>query len=146
MANARFVSVGSLGVGRVAQPGSIPNNKQVWVTRHAERRDNPMRKRRRLTALMLAAFFTGAAAFLEAQSFKPQAGFVPDEKTAIAVGRAILDAIYGEKQTAAEEPFSASLHRGVWTIKGSNATPNGGTAEIEISKETAAVLKVNHGK
>jgi hypothetical protein len=98
-----------------------------------------------LVAVLLAV---GTFTQSEPQSFRPKNGFVPDEKTAIAVARAILGGVYGEKQIASEEPLTASLHGGVWTISGTlpASTPNGGVAEIDISKKTGAVLRAIHGK
>jgi len=57
----------------------------------------------------------------EQHSYKPKDGFVPNEKTAIRIAEAVLTPIYGEKQIKSEEPFSAKLHDGVWTVEGSIA-------------------------
>ena len=35
--------------------------------------------------------------------FRPKAGFVPNEKVALLVGRAVLAEIYGEKQIQSED-------------------------------------------
>ncbi|MGH9698648.1 MAG: NTF2 fold immunity protein [Candidatus Acidiferrales bacterium] len=96
--------------------------------------------------LALAFLMIGMVTHPMPQSFKPKDGFVSDEKTAIAVARAILNGVYGEKQISAEEPLSASLRGETWTVKGTPHMPNGGVAEIEISKETGKVLRVTHGK
>jgi len=45
---------------------------------------------------------------------KPKAGFVPDEKTAIAIAVAVWTPIYGEKNIQKEKPFKAVLKDGVW--------------------------------
>src|SRR5690242_11174484 len=107
-----------------------------------------MRVSARLFSLTAVCLMIVGTAFARPQSFKPKNGFVPDEKTATAVGRAILSAIYGEKEIAREEPLSASLRGGTWYVKG--ALPanvaEGGVAEVEISKQTGAVLRVTHGK
>jgi hypothetical protein len=88
-----------------------------------------------------------AASSQSRSGYKPQAGFVPDAKTAIAVAEAVLTPIYGEKQIAAERPFSAQLKDGVWTVSGSLPAENvGGVAEIKIHKSDAAVIFVLHGK
>jgi hypothetical protein len=80
--------------------------------------------------------------------YKPKNGFIPDEKTAIAVAEAVLSAVYGEEQIAQERPFSAKLTAGVWVVVGSSSSssPNGGVAEIKISKQTGRIFGVTHGK
>jgi len=79
-------------------------------------------------------------------SYKPKNGFVPDEKTAIRIAEAVLTAIYGEKQINSEEPFSAKLHNGVWTVEGSIAEGvEGGVAIIKLSKENGTIISVTHG-
>jgi hypothetical protein len=39
--------------------------------------------------------------------------YIPDEKTAIAVGKAVLQTLYDEKAFKAEEPYHAILSDGV---------------------------------
>jgi hypothetical protein len=79
--------------------------------------------------------------------FIPGSGFVPDSKTAIAIGEAILAPIYGEQKIVAERPFSAQLDKGVWMTSGHLPEGNdGGVAQIKIRKSDAAVVFVSHGK
>jgi hypothetical protein len=80
-------------------------------------------------------------------SHVPKNGFVPDKETAIRVAEAILVPIYGEKQVAAERPFSADLKGDVWIVSGH--LPEGwvgGVAEVSISKRTCEIISVSHGK
>jgi hypothetical protein len=82
-----------------------------------------------------------------APGFRPKDGFVPDQKTAIAVGEALLTPIYGEKQIVSERPFSARLDRDIWIVTGHLPDVwDGGVAEIRIRKSDATVLSVVHGK
>jgi len=80
-------------------------------------------------------------------SIKPQAGFVPDEKTAIAIAVAVWSPIYGEENIQKEKPYKAVLRDGVWLVEGtlSNGVV-GGVAVAEISKADARILRVSHGK
>jgi hypothetical protein len=77
----------------------------------------------------------------------PARGYIPDEKTAVRVGEAILSPIYGDDQIRHEEPFHATLNDGVWTVSGS-LPPNsdGGVAVIRLDKKTGAVISYIHGK
>jgi hypothetical protein len=43
-------------------------------------------------------------------------GAVPDEKTALAIAKAVLNSIYKKGDIESQEPFSATLKEGVWTI------------------------------
>jgi hypothetical protein len=78
---------------------------------------------------------------------KREAGFVPDEKTAIAIAVAIWSPIYGEKKIQKEKPFKAVLRGEVWTVEGTLPKGSiGGVAIAEISKDDARILRVSHGK
>ena len=83
-----------------------------------------------------------------AADVKPKAGFVPDEKTAIAIAVAVWIPIYGEESIQKEKPFKAVLKDGVWHVDGtlSPEFTRGGTAEAEISKEDARILRISHGR
>jgi hypothetical protein len=82
-----------------------------------------------------------------ASGYRPESGFVPDQKTAIAVAEAILAPIYAEKQIASERPFTARLDGGIWTVTGHLPVGwDGGAAEIKIRKSDAKVVSVTHGK
>jgi hypothetical protein len=84
--------------------------------------------------------------FSQTHSYVPKNGFIPNEKTAIAVADAVLAEIYGENQIKGEQPFTAKLDGGIWIVTGSLHTPNGGVAEIRISKKDGCILHVTHGK
>ncbi len=43
---------------------------------------------------------------------------VPDEQTAVLVGRTILDRYFGKDVTSRFEPYRASLHFGEWYVLG----------------------------
>jgi len=85
----------------------------------------------------------------------PKSGFVPDEKTAIAIAVAIWLPIYGD-HIFYKKPFVAKLDSTLnkWIVKGSITPKNkgevlyirGGVPYIEINKKTAEVLRVIHGK
>ncbi len=86
-----------------------------------------------------------AASAWEKLSYKPKNGFVPDERTAIAIAVAVWTPIYGEKQIAGEKPYKARLKDGIWTVEGS--LPEGflgGVAIAEIAKEDGRIIAVIH--
>ena len=76
---------------------------------------------------------------------KPKNGFVPDSETAIGIALVVLKPIYGAEQIEGQKPFTADLRGGVWVVQGSMERGTG-TAEVNISKRTGAVLRVVHGK
>jgi hypothetical protein len=81
-------------------------------------------------------------------SYKPKEGFVPDEKTAIAIAVAVWSPIYGVEKIQMEKPFETVLKNGVWHVEGALPAGNtkGGVAEAEISKKDARILRVSHGQ
>lgn len=91
-----------------------------------------------------------------AQGYKPPRGFVPDSKTAVKIAEAVLIPVYGEKKIESEQPFTAKLKGDEWTIYGTLRCPDGkggttticdgGVAVVEIAKEDARVLSMNHGE
>src|SRR6266487_1248792 len=97
-----------------------------------------------LTVLLVGLFVLPGAS--QQHSYRPKNGFVPDEKTAIHVAEAVLTAIYGQKQVKSEEPLSAKLRNGVWTVEGTIAEGvEGGVAIIKISKANGTIISVTHG-
>jgi hypothetical protein len=99
-----------------------------------------------LTASLVLTIGLALAAETE-HNFKPKAGYVPDEKTAIAIAVAVWLPIYGEKQIESEKPFNAILKDGVWHVAGTLPKEvSGGVAIAEISKEDARILRISHGK
>lgn len=88
-----------------------------------------------------------AASAWEKLSYKPKGGFVPDERTAIAIAVAVWTPIYGEKEIADQKPYKASLKDGIWTIEGSLPKDTlGGVAIAEISKADGRIIAVVHEK
>jgi hypothetical protein len=80
------------------------------------------------------------------KSHKPSGGFVPDARTASAIGEAVASALYGDDSAGRQKPFRADLRGGVWTVMG---TPNpsgayGGVAVIQIRKEDGRVVFAIH--
>jgi hypothetical protein len=107
-------------------------------------------KRRVCLSLPLIAI----AGVLVAQQ-KPLA--VPDEATAVKIAERALKGIYGEKTIQSEEPFTASLAKGVWHVvgtlyctdqQGKRVTDGcvGGTAQADIRQSDGRVLKTGHTK
>ena len=96
-------------------------------------------------ALVLTTIFSSVAT--AEHSYVPPRGFVPDERTAIAVAEAILIPIYGAEKIRSERPFRAILRDKTWVVSGS--LPRGwvgGVTIIEISKDDCHILRVSHGK
>ena len=80
-------------------------------------------------------------------SYVPDAGFVPDDRTAIQIAEAVLTPIYGAEAVKHERPFTASLKDGVWTVVGSLPRGGvGGVALVEISRKDGRVQRVSHGR
>ena len=79
---------------------------------------------------------------------KPDAGYVPNAKTAIKIAVAVWEPIYGEKQIAEERPYTALLTNGVWIVDGSlpKGYVVGGVAIAEIAKDDGRILRVSHGQ
>jgi hypothetical protein len=70
---------------------------------------------------------------------------VPDARTAVAVGEAVLSGIYGADSVKQERPFKAELQNGEWLVQGTlRCAPNclGGTMAIVISRKDARVKSV----
>ena len=67
-------------------------------------------------ALLLSVALSG---LVEAQeNVVPSKGYVPNANTALAIARAVLVPIYGQKRVAAEEPLTASRDGDTWVIMG----------------------------
>jgi hypothetical protein len=110
----------------------------------------PYSRRRRIalaTASFASYFIAGFLAIAAEHSYKPPQGYIPDERTAIAVAEAVLVPIYGAEQIAHERPFHGVLRGDVWEVSGS--LPRGwvgGVALVRIDKEDGRILRVTHGK
>ncbi|MBL9187195.1 MAG: YbbC/YhhH family protein [Opitutaceae bacterium] len=77
--------------------------------------------------------------------WKPKGGFVPDEKTAIAIAVAVWNPIYGEKEIADQKPYTATLEDGLWRVEGTLPPDRlGGVAYAVLAKEDGKVLSVWH--
>jgi hypothetical protein len=95
--------------------------------------------------LVFGVAFVGATE--SKHTYMPPAGCVPDAATAIKIAVAVWEPIYGREHIAQKKPFHATLHDGIWSVRGS--LPNGwlgGVPEAEISKRDGRILRVNHGK
>ena len=82
-----------------------------------------------------------------ARGYVPSDGFVPNERTAVAIAEAVLIPIYGSSAIDAEKPFHATVQAGVWIIKGT--LPQGllgGVAVVKLAKKDGRILYVLHGK
>jgi hypothetical protein len=82
---------------------------------------------------------------------KPASGYVPDATTAVRIAEAVLIRIYGAKQVSYKKPFQATLDRSVWTVSGTRDCGTneasicvGGVIEVQLSKNTGAILRVVH--
>jgi|SRR5882762_12847 hypothetical protein len=102
------------------------------------------------TLVLMLVVATGFSQTTEEASVRPQDGFVPDAKTAVKIGEAVLIPVYGEKQIDSERPFIAKLHGDVWTVAGTLncGAPqcDGGTAVVKISKTSGQILFMTHYK
>ncbi|MBZ5599118.1 MAG: YbbC/YhhH family protein [Acidobacteriia bacterium] len=104
--------------------------------------------------MKLMSFFLLAMtiATAQSQSTPPKGGFVPDEKTAIAVGVAVLIPIYRSSQIKREQPFVATLKEDVWTVHGTlprghgDEVIAGGVATVTLQESDGKILEVWHGK
>ena len=81
-------------------------------------------------------------------NYKPPAGYVPNEETAIKIAVAVWTPIYGKDVIDEEKPYKAVLKDGVWYVSGSLPIKytKGGVAEAEISRDDGRIIRVTHGK
>jgi hypothetical protein len=83
------------------------------------------------------------------EGYVPPDGFVPDEETAKKIAEAIWLPIYG-KSVLRQKPYKAKLFdERIWVVEGTlKGWPFvlGGTAYIEIDKNTGEILKLTHFK
>src|SRR5665213_322286 len=85
------------------------------------------------------------------ENYIPPHGFVPDERTAVAIARAVLIPIYGAKQIGAEEPLTARRMGGAWEVTGTipclkEGRCVGGAADVKLSATDGQILFVTHYK
>lgn len=115
-------------------------------------------KKHALIVLLSGAIIAASSAYADDQmpsqgepppfNYVPPNGVIPDEATAVQVAEAILKPIYGEKEIKTEEPFTATLGKDVWTVKGhfsGDKDTLGGVAVIGLSKSKGTVLLISHG-
>lgn len=81
---------------------------------------------------------------------------VPDAATAISIARPAAVKVYGKHQIDYEEPLTASLNDGVWSVYGTLCCPDrndkrncealcvGGVVEVRIRQKDGKVLSVTH--
>jgi hypothetical protein len=106
-----------------------------------------MRKGIHIIAVIAALSRAGLAGETAKDNVKPENGYVPDAKTAIAIAVAVWGPIYGEDKIAAEKPYQARLTKGVWIVEGSLPEGwRGGVAVAELAKDDGRILKVSHGR
>ena len=112
--------------------------------------------------IVVASTAIGASALVVAlpilayaqENYLPPSGYVPDAATAIAIARAVLIPIYGEKTIRSEEPLVATRDGSAWLVNGTlpcqreyEHTPClGGTAFVKLSAEDGQIMFVTHGK
>jgi hypothetical protein len=102
-------------------------------------------------ALLFLFFISSGKPFAQESkdpNYKPIAGYVPDEETAIKIAVAVWTPIYCKKQIEKEKPYKAILKNGVWYVSGSLPKDyiTGGVAEAEITKSDGRIIKIIHGK
>ncbi|HEY4837019.1 MAG TPA: NTF2 fold immunity protein [Candidatus Acidoferrales bacterium] len=86
----------------------------------------------------------------------PIEGFVPDSRTAVKIGEAVLVPVYGKAQIESELPITAKLKRDTWMVSGTLNCPDsagrksdscdGGVAYVQISKADGRIIAMSHGK
>ena len=100
-----------------------------------------------LSLLLIASATVLYAEDAQKHNYKPTAGYVPDEETAIQIAVAVWSPIYGKENIMNEKPFKAILKKGIWYVSGS--LPKGwlcGVAEAEIAKDDGRIIQISHGK
>ncbi len=102
-------------------------------------------------ALLLLLFAPSGILFgqeAERHNYRPAAGYVPNEETAIKIAVAVWIPIYGKGQIEKEKPYKAVLRDGIWYVSGSLPAGfvKGGVAEAEIAKDDGRILRISHGK
>jgi hypothetical protein len=90
----------------------------------------------------------GTAMVAHIHNYVPVNGYVPDEKTAVAVAEAILVPIYGQQQVLQQRPFHAVPEgTAVWKVEGSIPIGRvGGVATVRLQRQDGRILSVTHGK
>jgi hypothetical protein len=96
-----------------------------------------------LFTLLLLSIVVSAAE----HNYKPANGYVPNEKTAIAIAEAVLTPVYGEDNIRRQRPFQAKLTNSVWIVTGTMKRGHfGGVAQVDISSTDGCIIRMTHGK
>jgi hypothetical protein len=75
----------------------------------------------------------------------PKEGLVPDKDTATKVAEVILFRLYGERDIVHQRPYTVTEDQNIWWVCGTLQGEGFGSAfKIAISRQTAAVLYVEH--
>jgi hypothetical protein len=70
----------------------------------------------------------------------PKEGLAPDKETAIKIVEVVLFRLYGEEAIIAQRPYKV-----IWWISGTlKQNEFGSTFNIAISKQTGAILRLEH--
>lgn len=101
----------------------------------------------RLALVALISSFLGGTLILGASSRQPSNGYVPDERTAVAIAEAVLIPIYGEKTVVGEKPFHAKASGDSWVVNGTLSPGSlGGVATVELSRKDSRIISVTHSR
>jgi hypothetical protein len=92
------------------------------------------------TVLFLAGALVAAG-----QTSKKHRDYVPDEKTAVQIGEAVLIAQFGEERVKAQLPLHGSNSYGdVWIVQGTEPGPphKGGGMAVMINKHSGCIVNI----
>jgi hypothetical protein len=109
-----------------------------------------VRKQLALLTLLVVLHHAGSYS-QQSPSHGSKEGSVPDAETAVKIAEAALIPVYGEKKIVSERPFKAALQGDVWIVDGTlhcGDHPHcvGGTAHVEIAKQSGQILRMTHFK
>jgi NTF2 fold immunity protein len=81
----------------------------------------------------------------QSNTLKPKDGYVPDEKTAIAIASAVWSPVFGSDRIEDQKPITANLQNGVWVVTGRNGMGFDGhsTFVALISADDGRVIEVS---
>lgn len=100
-----------------------------------------------LLVLLMSQIVVANAADNTKHTYKPKEGYVPNEKTAMAIAAAVWAPIYGEGVIVGARPYRAKLENGVWLVEAT--FPKGyasGAVIAEISKDDGRILRISPEK
>ncbi|MBL8049016.1 MAG: hypothetical protein JNJ45_10085 [Chthonomonas sp.] len=107
------------------------------------------------TLVFAMGLLCGGAMVMAEPDRPPKDGYVPNERTAIAIGVAVAENVFGKGLVEKQKPHQAELEKGVWMVSGSLPPPEvlpngdrkvwvGGTFEVFLNKSDGRILKVIH--